>query len=120
MKKILVLVSNPKGTDNLDLLPEIRDLQEALQRSLNRDRFIVEWRIAKRQADLRRYILDIKPSIIHFCGHGTEQGLVLEDDTGKAKVEPLPKLLHNSQPSLKSQRFPRLKLPSISSYPSCL
>ncbi len=87
-KKILVLVSNPKGTSNLNLLPEIRDLQEALQRSQHRDRFTVEWRIAKHQADLRRYILDVKPSIIHFCGHGTEQGLVLEDDTGTAKVVP--------------------------------
>ena len=86
MKKILVLVSNPKGTSNLNLLPEIRDLQEALQRSQHRERFTVEWRIAKHQADLRRYILDVKPSIIHFCGHGTEQGLVLEDDTGTAKV----------------------------------
>ena len=85
-KKILVLVSNPKGTSNLNLLPEIRDLQEALQRSQHRECFTVEWRVAKHQTDLRRYILDIKPQIIHFCGHGTDQGLVLEDDTGTAKV----------------------------------
>ena len=85
-KKILVLISNPKGTSNLNLLPEIRDLQEALQRSQHRERFAVEWRVAKYQTDLRRYILDIKPQIIHFCGHGTEQGLMLEDDTGTAKV----------------------------------
>ena len=85
-KKILVLVSNPKGTSNLNLLPEIRDLQEALQRSQNRERFAVEWRIAKYQTDLRRYILDVKPQIIHFCGHGTEQGLLLEDDSGRVKV----------------------------------
>ena len=85
-KKILVLVSNPKDMSNLNLLPEIRDLQEALQRSQHRERFAVEWRVAKHQTDLRRYILDIKPQIIHFCGHGTEQGLVLEDDTRMAKV----------------------------------
>jgi hypothetical protein len=85
-KKILVLVSNPKGTASLNLLPEIRDLQEALQRSQNQDQFKVEWRVAVQQDDLRRHILDIKPQIIHFCGHGTEQGLVLEDDTGQAKT----------------------------------
>ena len=86
MKKILVLVSNPKGTSNLNLLPEIQKLKESLRRSHIRERFIVEWEVAVRQTDLRRHILDIKPSIIHFCGHGTEQGLVLEDDTGTAKV----------------------------------
>ena len=85
-KKILVLVANPKGTSNLNLLPEVRDLQEALQRSVCRDYFAVEWRIAKHQNDLRRHILDVKPQIVHFCGHGTQQGLVLEDDSGTAKV----------------------------------
>ena len=85
-KKILVLVSNPKGTSNLNLLPEVGELQEALQRSLNQERFVVEWKVAVRQTDLRRHILDTKPQIIHFCGHGTEQGLVLENDMGTAKV----------------------------------
>ncbi|MGK7896325.1 MAG: CHAT domain-containing protein [Xenococcus sp. (in: cyanobacteria)] len=85
-KKILILASNPKGSSNLNLLPEIRDLQEAIQRSLNREHFTVEWRVAVRQSDLRRYILDVKPQIIHFCGHGTQQGLLLEDDNGTAKL----------------------------------
>ncbi|MEM9092856.1 MAG: CHAT domain-containing protein [Cyanobacteria bacterium P01_F01_bin.53] len=85
-KKVLVLVSNPKGTVYLNLLPEIHDLQEALLRSQQRHSFSVAWRVAKTHKDLRRYILDIKPHIIHFCGHGTEQGLVLEDDTGAVKV----------------------------------
>lgn len=85
-KKILVLVSNPKGTSKLDLLDEIRNMQEALQRSQKRHGFSVEWRIAKTQKDLRRYIMDVKPHILHFCGHGTAQGLVLENDTGTPEV----------------------------------
>ena len=85
-KKILILASNPKGSSNLDLLPEIRDLQEVVQRSLNRERFDVEWKVAVRQSDLRRHILDVKPQIIHFCGHGEREGLVLEDEKGKAKT----------------------------------
>jgi hypothetical protein len=85
-KKILVIISNPRGTSNLNLLPEIRDLQEALQRAQDKACFSIEWRIAKRQNDLHRYILDVNPQILHFCGHGTKQGLVLEDDTGAVKV----------------------------------
>ncbi len=64
-KKILVLVSNPKGTTNLELLPEINKLKEALRRAVNRKRFIVEWEVAVRQADLHRPILDVKLQIIH-------------------------------------------------------
>jgi HEAT repeat protein len=85
-KKILVLVSNPKGTTNLDLLPEISRLKEALRRSVNPKRFVVEWEVDVRQANLRHLIQVVEPRIIHFCGHGTEQGLFLEDNTGKAKV----------------------------------
>lgn len=58
-KKILALVSNPKDSSNLDLLPEIRDLQEAIQRSQHRERFDVEWKVAVRQSDLRRHILEV-------------------------------------------------------------
>ena len=85
-KKTLILVSNPKDSSNLDLLSEIRSLQEAIQRSLNRKCFDVEWKVAVRQSDLRRHILDVKPQIIHFCGHGEREGLVLEDEKGKVKT----------------------------------
>ncbi len=83
MKKILVLASNPKKTSLLDLDREIRDIREGLQRSLNRDQFVLETRGAVRPEDLRRAMLEVKPQIVHFCGHGTgNQGLVLEDNDG--------------------------------------
>ncbi len=83
-KKILILASNPKGDIRID--KEIHDLQEAIQRSPNRDRFDVQCRMLLKQRDLRRYIVDVKPQIIHFCGHGTREGLILEDEKGKAKT----------------------------------
>lgn len=51
-KKILVLASNPKGTSNVDVMPEIRNLQQALQRPLNRERFSVEWKVAEATTEL--------------------------------------------------------------------
>lgn len=83
MKKILILASNPKGTSVLNLDREIRDIREGLRRSQNRDQFDIETRGAVRSEDLRRAMLEVKPQIVHFCGHGTgDQGLVLEDDDG--------------------------------------
>ena len=83
-KKILILASNPKGDLRIDR--EIHDLQEAIQRSPNSARFDVPLRMVLNQSDLRRYILDVKPQIIHFCGHGEKEGLVLEDGRGTAKI----------------------------------
>jgi WD40 repeat protein len=83
MKQILILASNPKGTSVLDLDREIRDIREGLRRSPNRDDFDIEMRGAVRPIDLRRALLEVKPQIVHFCGHGSgEGGLVLEDDDG--------------------------------------
>jgi hypothetical protein len=83
-KNLLVLSANPKGTTVLQLEREIRNIREGLERSQNREQFKIEQRGAARVKDLRQGLLDIKPTIVHFCGHGTgERGLVLEDDAGE-------------------------------------
>jgi AAA-like domain/CHAT domain len=87
MKIIMILSSNPKGTSVLDLEREIRDIREGLQRSQNREQFKIEQRGAARVKDLRQGLLDLQPTIIHFCGHGTgERGLVFEDDGGNSHL----------------------------------
>lgn len=83
MKRILILSSNPKGTSVLDLDREIREIREGLRRAANRKQFDIEVRGAVRPIDLRRSLLEVRPWIVHFCGHGGgEGGLVLEDDDG--------------------------------------
>ncbi len=40
-------------------------------------------KLAVRQRDFYRAILDTQPQIVHFCGHGAgEDGIILEDETG--------------------------------------
>lgn len=86
-KTILVLASNPRGTTVLDLSREIRDIEEGLKRSQNRDEFKIEICVAVRPIDLRRAIMEIKPQIVHFCGHGEGNiGLCLEDDNGNPQL----------------------------------
>lgn len=79
-KTILILGVNPPDTAQLDLLSEINKLEEAIQRSRNKDNFEVKWKVAGQEKYLRRHILDIKPHIIHFCGHGTKEGLIFQND----------------------------------------
>lgn len=88
-KTILVLASSPTNEARLRLDKEVREIEEGLRRSQQREKFTLQQRWAVRPDDLRRALLDLTPQIVHFCGHGSgEDGLVLEDDAGKAQFVP--------------------------------
>jgi hypothetical protein len=73
-QRILILSSNPKGTSALDLDLEKREIRQSLKGS----KFIIETRGAVRPEDLQQALLEVKPQIVHFCGHGEgTEGIVL-------------------------------------------
>jgi hypothetical protein len=84
MENILILSANPEDTARLRLDEEVREINEGLQRSRNRDRFTIYQQWAVRLRDLRRAMLDYEPRIVHFCGHGEINGLMVENDDGEA------------------------------------
>ena len=85
--KLLVLASNPSGTERLQLNPEIRSIKDSHERSQKRDEFTILLEPAVRISELQRIIIKEKPRIVHFCGHGTgHQGLVLENDAGQPQL----------------------------------
>jgi hypothetical protein len=83
-KKILILSANPKTTPQLRLDEEVREIEEGLHRSKYRDQFEIQSKWAVRLRDLRRALLDHDPDIVHFTGHGKEEGLIVEDELGLA------------------------------------
>ncbi|MCT7964077.1 CHAT domain-containing protein [Laspinema sp. D1] len=87
MKTILILSVNPPGTTRLRLDREVREIQATLKRSKYRDSFQIVTEGAVRVDDLRRALLDHKPAIVHFSGHGVgSEGLVLENDAGQTQL----------------------------------
>ncbi|MCP6758431.1 MAG: CHAT domain-containing protein [Fischerella sp. CENA71] len=79
----MILAAIPHG---LRLDREIREIEDAILRATRRDLFEIRIRTAVRPADIRRAIAEERPSIVHFCGHGLEDGsLLLEDDGGNNK-----------------------------------
>lgn len=61
-----------------------KKINEGLERSKYRDDFKVERITAVTWDDLRRYLVNMKPYVVHFAGHGAgEKGLILEDENGK-------------------------------------
>lgn len=82
-KKILFLASNPAESSRLRLDEEAREIEEGLRLAKYRDRFEIHKRFALRTRDIGRALLDIEPDIVHFSGHGSIKGLMVEDESGK-------------------------------------
>src|SRR6476469_4563608 len=86
-KTILFLAANPKNTTPVDLQKEAMEIAEGLQRSQKRDKLQLEQQWAVTPREMQRAVLDYKPEIVHFSGHGAgESGLALEDDMGQIKL----------------------------------
>ena len=87
MKRVLILAANPKDTSPLRLDEELRDIEEGLRRSHQRDQFSLEQKLAVHSRDIQRAMLDFTPQIVHFSGHGTgDEGLVFENEVGQSKL----------------------------------
>ncbi len=83
--RILLLAVNPPGTDRLRLDQELRKVAEGLERAALRERFELRTLFAARPEDVRRAMLQFRPQIVHFSGHGEgAAGLVVEDDAGRS------------------------------------
>jgi hypothetical protein len=85
-KSILLLAANPRGTSSLRLQEEEREIKEKL-RLAGYGKVPVNSTGATRPRDIQQAMLDFKPQIVHFSGHGTGQdGLVFEDAVGQEKL----------------------------------
>ncbi|MBF0383781.1 MAG: CHAT domain-containing protein [Magnetococcales bacterium] len=83
--KILMLAANPKNTTNLRLDEEVREISDRLFRSEFRDRIIINQHWATRVSDISESLLRYNPNIVHFSGHGNQDGeLIFEDNSGKS------------------------------------
>jgi len=87
--KILFLAANPKDTVRLRLDQEVRDIENKILLAQKKDQFILVNKSAVRIGDLQFHLNQEKPTIVHFSGHGTNEGrIILEDHLGSAKTVP--------------------------------
>jgi internalin A len=71
MKTILMLAANPKNVVSLRLQEEERDIKERL-RLAGYGTEPIKTAVAVRPRDIQQAMLDFKPQIIHFSGHGAD------------------------------------------------
>lgn len=87
--KILFLSANPTDTSQLQLDEESHAIEQALRRGKYWDHFQVEQHWAVRISDLQALLLDTRPHIVHFSGHGSKNSeIILQNEQGKAQPVP--------------------------------
>jgi hypothetical protein len=85
---ILAVFANPKGSNPLRLGAEDRVIRECLNLSRFRDNITLVPLHAAIIHDVRRALLVGNYRIIHFSGHATAQGLMLESALGEPQPVP--------------------------------
>lgn len=84
--KILFLGASPINEDRLRLDEEVRNIEHGLKLASLRERFELksEWAITTKS--LQQAMLDEKPTIVQFSGHGHKGGIAIEDMLGNSKL----------------------------------
>jgi len=86
LKKVLLLTANPKNTHPLRLQEEERLIKEQLRLAGYGEAPIFSSG-ATRPRDIQQAMLDSRPQILHFSGHGASGGgLAFEDEAGGMKL----------------------------------
>ena len=94
-RTILILSSTPRDMAPLRVHEEVREIEDAIRRARYRDEYQVVVRLGLRARDMHRALLDHRPAIVHFSGHGHgELGVVLEDDSGDSLIVSSSHLAH--------------------------
>ncbi len=85
VKRILILAANSMGTSGVRFDKDIQVIKEGILVSRNRYQFELKSRLVVRYKDLRRELLDFRPHVVHFIGHGDSDGIKIEDESGKVE-----------------------------------
>ncbi|WP_337863329.1 CHAT domain-containing protein [Nitrososphaera sp.] len=112
--RMLFLSANPQGTQPLDLIEECNSVSDMLAAAEHGSLFDFEQRHNASVSALDAYLLRYKPQILHFAGHGTKSGIIVFQDSKKAKEHASIKILSdlfriwNSDKSVRGQDRIRL------------
>jgi nucleoside phosphorylase len=83
---ILFLAANPIHMSMRALGRECLAIERELMLTPGRDELELQSRWAVTVDDVMRYMLQLQPAVVHFTGVGNAQGLLLEDELGRAQL----------------------------------
>ena len=83
--KVLFFAADPLEDNRLRLDREVRNIAERLRMAEYRDSVGLESRWAVRPSDLLQALNEVRPRVVHFSGHGSQDDLLFEDENGNPK-----------------------------------
>jgi hypothetical protein len=83
---ILFLAANPTKTARLRLDEEVKRIQTNLKLAKERENLELKQEWAVTTDSLMQAILDESPTIVHFSGHGEQEGIILQNEIGEKKI----------------------------------
>jgi hypothetical protein len=86
---ILFFSSSPSDEKRLRVDIELRKIEETLASTKCRDKIILNKKGAVKPETMTQAMLEFKPNIVHFAGHGNNEGIVIENDNGYSVFFPL-------------------------------
>lgn len=84
--RILVLAANPKDTSPVSLEAECNLLRDRMRDNAKAGNCELSFEWAARVKDLRQILEARRPHVVHFAGHGTQDGLCLEGEERKTQT----------------------------------
>ncbi len=99
IRTILVITSAPNDKQTIRTDRELKKILFEMKHSAKlRDDFQVEILPAATAEELSREIITYHPYIVHFAGHGTHEGIILEDDSENSSLFPTYALVNLLRP----------------------
>lgn len=84
--RILVLSANPRDTSRLSVGEEFREIDAHIRAASHRDRFELSFLHEVRADELSQALQRVNPAVVHFSGHGSDEGeLLMADPLGRAR-----------------------------------
>jgi len=99
--RILIVSASPWNRESTTAEEEMSAIQNIFPASFNAA-YLVDYKSAAKVEDVHKRLIEFKPHILHFCGHGEEYGLYFLDDKGNAalvETEVLIELVTKSSPT---------------------
>lgn len=84
--KIFAVLADPPSAKSLFLGREMRAIKRGLQKSNMSGRFEVSTSFAATVEDFMDEFDEVRPHIVHFAGHGSREGIYLEDEKLKYRL----------------------------------
>ena len=88
LKNILFLSSSPNNEDRISVDIEMRKIEEALECAKFRDNFLLNKKVAVKPETMTKAMIDFSPNIVHFSGHGDNNGIAVENEDGDSVYFP--------------------------------